>query len=176
MKFDDSAQIYTIEGFAAALILIGVLIIIFNSISIVTPQTETSTDMKAFQLASDVSICIDRPNEDHSSELKAIVLGWNGGTANYSKSVNDTENGMKSLDSEIATMMPTDMRYNVELYFYDGSSNRTVPVIVHGVPGDNSVVASRLVTLNTFDNASAYWNSKGRFPQVVQARLIAWYL
>ena len=44
--FDDRGQIYTIEGFASALILVGVLYFIFQSISVVTPQTEMSADMK----------------------------------------------------------------------------------------------------------------------------------
>ena len=173
---DDMGQIYTIEGFASALILIGVLLIVFSSITVVTPQTEMTTDMKAYQSAADVITIVDRPNEAHGSDLKGWVAGWNGGCSNYSCSVSPGEKGMAALDGQIASLLPSDMMYNVELSYYDGNSEVTVPVITHGVPGDNSNIATGMVTLNGFDNTSAYWTGRARFPQLVQARLTVWYL
>ena len=173
---DDKGQIYTIEGFAAALILVGLLLIVFSSITVVTPQTEMTTDMKAYQTAADVITIADRPNEAHGSDLKGWVAGWNGGSSSYSCSVSPAEKGMAALDGQIASLLPSDMRYNVELSYYDGSADVTVPVITHGVPGDNSNVATRLITLNSFDNTSAYWTGRAQFPQLVQVQLTVWYL
>ena len=173
---DNSGQIHTIEGFASALILISVLLIVFSSITVVTPQTEMVTDMKAYQLATDVITIVDRPNEAHGSDLKDDIASWNGGCSNYSCSVGPAEKGMAALDGQIAALLPSDMRFNVGLSYYDGTSEVSAPVITHGVPGDNSNVATRLVTLNGFDNTSAYWTSRAWFPQLVQVRLTVWYL
>lgn len=174
--FDDRGQIYTIEGLAAALILIGVLYFIFQSISVVTPQTEMSADMKLGQTTSDTLICVDRLNETYSSDLKVAIAGWNGHAADYGHAAGAGEAGIAALDGEIAGMMSNDTGYRVDIAYYDGDDEQVIPLIVHGVPGDNSVVATRLVTLNDNDNVSAYWKGVGCFPQLIQVRLTSWYL
>jgi 5-hydroxyisourate hydrolase-like protein (transthyretin family) len=174
--FDDRGQIYTMEGFASALILIGVLLFIFQSISIVTPQTEKTMDMKLGMKATDALVCMDRIDEDRSTYLKEAVTSWNGGTATYSSHVSATEDGIKALDAEIASMLSPDVSYRVDLAYYDGVSDHLVPLILHGIPGDNSVVASRLVAMNEDDSVSAFWRGVGRYPLVAEIRLTCWYL
>lgn len=174
--FDDRGQIYTIEGFASALIMVGVLLFIFQSISIVTPQTEKSADMKLGQIASDTLICIDRTTEDYGSDLKAAVAMWNGHAATHSDDVSPGEPDIGSLDAQIRGMLSSDIAYRVELSYYDGSAMNITPVIIHGVPGDNSVVVTRLVTLNDDDRLSGFWTANNRFPQVIEVRLTCWYL
>jgi len=173
---DDRAQIYTIEGFAAALILVGVLFFIFQSISVVTPQTEMSAEMKLSQTAADTLICLDRTSENYSSDLKADIAQWNGNVATFASPVPPSEATIRALDVQIATMLSNDTCYNVEVAYYDGSTMRAIPVILHGVPSDNSVVATRLVTLNDVDADSAYWSGIGTYPQLIEVRLICWYL
>lgn len=176
ISHDDSGQIYTIEGFASALILVGVLFFIFQSISVVTPQTEMSADMKLSQIASDTLICLDRTTEDHGSTMKSAIAGWNGNSTTYSEHVYSGEPDIIMMDTQIRSMLSSDIGYRVELSYFDGTAMDTVPVIIHGVPGDNSVVASRLVTLNDNDHISHFWTLNNRFPQVIEVRMTCWYL
>jgi hypothetical protein len=175
-SFDDRGQIYTIEGFMSALILVGVLYFIFQSISVVTPQTEMSADMKLSQKAADTLICLDWTNEDYGSELKAAVAGWNDGTPDYVGRVGPGENSIRALDAKIASLLSSDTGYNLEIAYTDGQVGHTRTAILGGVPGDNSVVVSRLVTINVNDTQSAFWRGRGFYPQLVEVRLICWYL
>ena len=175
-KMDDRGQIYTIEGFASALILIGVLYFIFQSISVVTPQTEMSADMKLSQKAADTLICLDWTNENYTSELKTAIALWNNGATSYAARVNPAETSIKALDAEIGSMLSNDTAYSLEIAYNDGGSVNRGTAILGGVPGDNSVVATKLVTINANDTQSAFWKSRGVYPQLVEVRLICWYL
>jgi hypothetical protein len=175
-SFDDRGQIYTIEGFASALILVGVLFFIFQSISVVTPQTEMSADMKLSQKAADTLICLDRTNEDYGSELKTAIALWNNGATSYAIRVGPGEDSIKALDAKITSMLPNDTCYNLEIAYSDGQVGNSATAILGGVPGDNSVVATRLVTINVNDTMSNFWKGRGIYPQLVEVRLICWYL
>jgi|AGTN01.3.fsa_nt_gi hypothetical protein len=175
--FDDRGQIYTIEGFASALILVGVLFFIFQSISVVTPQTEMSSDMKLSQKAADTLICLDHVDEDYGSVLKNAIATWNGGTVDYASRVNPAEVKISEIDRQIAGMLPDDALYNLNITYNDGSGAWPVrTLILGGVPNDNSVVATRLVTINENDIQSDFWKLKGYYPQLVEVRLICWYI
>ncbi len=173
---DDRGQIYTIEGFASALILVGVLYFIFQSISVVTPQTEMSADMKLSQKSADTLICLDWISVNNSSQLKTAVALWNGGTTSYATRVAPGEDSMRALDAQIAGMMPNDTCYNLEIAYNDGRRGYNKTTILRGVPGDNSAVATRLVTSNRNDTQSAFWNGRNFYPQLVEVRLICWYI
>jgi hypothetical protein len=175
-SFDDRGQIYTIKGFASALILVGVLFFIFQSISVVTPQTEMSADMKLSQKAADTLICLDWANEDYGSELKTAVALWNNGATSYASRVNPGENSIKALDEKIRGLMPNDTCYNLDIAYSDGHDGYTGTAILGGIPGDNSVVATRLVTINVNDTQSNFWKGRNIYPQLVEVRLICWYL
>jgi hypothetical protein len=174
--FDDRGQIYTIEGFASALILIGVLFFIFQSISVVTPQTEMSADMKLSQKAADTLICLDWTNEDYGSELKTAVALWNNNTTTYDSRVNPGETSIRALDTKIAGLLSNDTCYNLEIAYNNGMTGGSGTAILGGVPADNSVVATRLVTINYNDTQSAFWRGRGYYPQLIEVRLICWYI
>lgn len=172
---NDRGQLTTLEGFTAALILIGLLIFITQSVSVTSPQTELTTAMKLYQKTGDTLICLDRLDETNSSDLKIAIEGWGGGSATYASKTPPGDACIQALDSRIAGFFPPDVAYNVELYYNDGVDH-SVPLIIHGRPSDNSVVASRLVTLNAGDPISAYWAGKNRYPRVLEVRLISWYI
>lgn len=177
---------------AAAMILLGVLLFIIQSSSIVTPQTEKTSEMKLMQRANDALICLDRTDEDGSSELKRYVLGWNGGlpdknTPPYTIPANEAS--AASLDRAVRSKLPADVAYNIELSYISERAtdnmagfNRDLrnitadAIIYHGMPGDNSAAASRLVSINEGDPASSFWNGAGPNPKVVEVRLICWYM
>lgn len=188
MSSGDEGQIYTLEGLIAAGILIGLLVFILQSVSVVTPQTERTLDMKLQQKASDTLICLDRFNEKNTSELKEYVIGWQGKETQYlanplpaDAAGVDNDPDIESLDNAINMYMTADVLYNVDFYYYDNSipaGYRIKHIIKHGNPNDNSVMVKKLVTINEVDNvpASSVWTANNRYPEVVEVRLTAWYL
>ncbi len=171
---DPRGQIYTIEGIVASLILLSVLLFILQSNSIIVPQTERSIDMKLYERASDTMICLDWSSNDSWSPMAPLseyVTEWDG---------TSTQASLAVLDSDLASLLPKHVQYNVNFIYYDGSGDKkTTPVIVKGIPGDNSVVSTRLVTLNE-DEASDYWKNNvyttGGFPHIVEVKLTCWYV
>jgi len=180
-KKDDFGQLYTTEGLAAALLMVGVLLFIMQSVALVTPQTGMTTDMKLYQKTADTLICMDNPSGDNSSILKAAIAGWSGNPATITSITPPGDTNVSGLNNMIASNLSTnvassDVSYEVDIHYNDGTTDHDVPVIIHGKPADNSVVSSRLVTINRGDLNSTFWATKNRYPQVVEVRLISWYL
>lgn len=173
---DERGQLATLEGLTAALILVGLLLFITQSASVTTPQTELTTDMKLYQKTADTFICVDRLDESNSSVLKTAIESWGGSPAVSPGPIPPGDGAIQALDSALSGYFSADVAYNVEIRYSDGAADYTVPVITHGKPSDNSVVASRLVTINRGDPVSAFWAGHNRYPQVVEVRLISWYL
>jgi hypothetical protein len=181
----DKGQIYTMEGVTSAFIILGVLLFIIEANSLVVPQTAKVVDMKLGELSNDVLTSMDWNSNDSWSttgSLSSYVAGWNGHTVTYSNNVPDP--GLAVLNSNIATMLlqddkypQGDVQYNLEFFYINNTGKHTDLVIINGEPGDNSMVATRLVTLNENDPLlSSFWKNSGRFPQVVQVRIICWHL
>jgi hypothetical protein len=171
-----SGQIYTMEGVTASIILLGVLLFIIQANAVITPQTERTVDMKLYEKASDTLTVLDRSDTDSWSftkPLKTYVVGWNGGTVTDGVQANMTE-----LDDSISRLLPSDVQYSLSFLYNNSTGMHESHVIVHGVPADNSVVSTRLVTLNSNDAyLSSFWaTTNNRFPQVVQVKLTCWYI
>jgi hypothetical protein len=59
----ESGQLYTIEGFAAALIMILAAIFVFGSTTVISAGDEHITDMQLEQIANDALAMMDTPLE-----------------------------------------------------------------------------------------------------------------
>lgn len=176
---DRRGQIYTMEGVVASLILLSVLLFVLQSNSIVVPQTERSIDMKLYEKASDSLICLDWSSNDSWSPmpppLSSYVAGWNG---TFIGSGTGVQGQMAGLDNNLTSMLPNSVLYNVDFIFYDPAGHKVDrSVIVHGTPGNNSVVYSRLVALDN-ETASDYWKGyySNKLPRVVEVKMACWYL
>ena len=184
MSWDDQGQIYTLEGLAAVAILIGLLLFIIQSVSIATPQTEMTMDLKLQQNASDMLLCIDRINETGESDLKNYILNWNGHESSWpEKAVDkDLEGSIYDLDRLIDSYTPPEIAYNVDILYIDefnGKKRENLKQIIrHGDPNDNSVMVKKLVTINRLDDMdpAGFWKTANRFPQIVEVRLTVWYI
>jgi hypothetical protein len=135
-----------------------------------------SAGMKLSQKAADTLICLDWTNEDYGSELKTAVALWNNNTTSYASRINPAETSIQVLDAKIAGMLSNDTCYNLEIAYNNGMTGGKGTAILGGVPGDNSVVATRLVTINVNDTQSAFWRGRGYYPQLIEVRLICWYM
>jgi hypothetical protein len=174
---DDRGQVYSMEGIVASMIILSVLLFIIQSNSIVVPQTERSIDMKLYEKAGDALTCLDRSDNDSwgsMAPLSMYVTGWDG---NYIASGTGIRPDMAGLNSDLASMLPDYAQYNLELIYFDSAGNKQVkPVIVSGIPDDNSVVSTRFIPLNEGE-ASDYWKTAySDFPHVVEVKLTCWYL
>ena len=173
---DDRGQLYTIEGIIASLILLGVLLFIIQANSLVVPQTEKISDMKLQQKANDILTCIEISNgSNHGNDLKTYVEIWDGTPANPSSNggvaAGQTINAdgkpvnLSVLDDRITSMLSPDERYNLTISYNSSMQTSTlqtdIPIIIKGHPGDNSVVATKLVTLYPDDSQlSDFWKHK----------------
>lgn len=182
---DERGQLYTIEGIIASLILLGVLLFIIQANSLVVPQTEKISDMKLQQRANDILTVIEIANGSaNSNDLKTYVETWKGTPANPANGgIGIGETNLMGLNNTIDSMLLPYKHYNLSLSYYDTSINAvtTVPIIAQDQPGDNSVVATRLITLYPNDTQlSNFWKANGRYqnhlPIVVEVKLVCWYL
>ena len=170
---DDHGQLYTIEGVVASVILLSVLLFVIQSNSVATPQTEKSMDMQLFQKASDVVTSLDLQDNYGGSQLKLAVAGWDGSSASFT---NHVPSSMGNLDGQITPMMSNFTRYNLELIYYNSTGRHNSTVILHGLPGDNSVTATRMVTINKNDTILINTNTWKEFPQAVEVKITCWYM
>lgn len=170
---NDKGQMHTLEGLAAAVLVITTVMFITRATVVVTPQIELALDAQLKQYSNDALTIVD--SEPVGMNLTKYVAAWNGIEANISLQVPD---GMMDLDNDLSAIMPDNIAYNVDFVYWNNSL-KTTHVIVHGVPPDNSITASRLVTLHSTDLKSSYWNGTGITdlnPRVVEVRLISWYI
>ena len=182
---NDRGQLYTIEGIIASLILLGVLLFIIQANSLVVPQTEKISDMKLQQRANDILTFIEISNASPSgNDLKTYVEKWNGGSADASNGgIGVGESNLKGINDTINSMLLPYKHYTLSLSYNNTTLNTvtTVPIIEQYRPGDNSVVATRMITLYPDDSQlSDFWKTNGRYanglPIVVEVKLVCWYL
>lgn len=170
MELNEEAQIHTLEGFFAASMMIFTVMIIIKSTLIITPQSELTMDVQLEQIAEGVLSVLDiAPETAFQFDLTKLVAGWNMTEAT------PQGNSLLVLDTEIGKQLK-DIIYNID-FAYDENGSLTVKhAILHGAPIENSVVATRLVTLynSTVTQAGGAWNISSNEVKVVEVRLVAW--
>jgi hypothetical protein len=169
---NEKAQIYTLEGFVAASLMILTVMMITKSSLIISPQNELTMDVKLKQTADDAIAVIDMaPKTAFQFNLTELVAGWNKEEYYF-----PNDNNLKALENEMDTQLK-DISYNIDFAYVENNGNFTVKhAIIHGEPIENSVVATRLVTLynSTVTTAGGSWNISSNDLKVVEVRLIAW--
>jgi hypothetical protein len=168
---NEGGQIYTLEGFVAASLMILTVVMITKSSLIITPQNELTMDVKLKQTADDAIAVIDMaPKTAFQFNLTELVAGWDLKEYNYPKS-----NSLKALENEMDTQLK-DISYNIDFAYVENRNLTVQHAIRHGEPIENSVVATRLVTLynSTVTKAGGSWNISSNDLKVVEVRLIAW--
>jgi hypothetical protein len=168
---NEKAQIHTLEGFFAASLMVLTVMLITNSSLIITPQSELAMDVQLKQTASDALAVLDMaPETALQSNLTELVAEGNMTEAN------PQDNSLKPLDAEIENQL-NDVIYNIDFAYIEKDGTFTVKhAIIHGAPIENSVVATRPVTLynSTVTQAGGAWKISPGDVKVVEVRLIAW--
>ncbi|MGB3479097.1 MAG: hypothetical protein WBB67_08040 [bacterium] len=193
---DERGQLHTIEGLAAAVLMIATIFFVTQGVMVITPQTELSLDVQLKQLGSDALTVLDADDPLDGILLKKYVAAWNGTEANITHPVpNSTDvnshqfgsDGMNDLNHSLYLLLnqtQRDVLYNVDFVYQNGSSSssnndlNTSHVIMKGFPPDNSIAVSRLVTLHRGDNiVSPQLNTVEDLDlKVVEVRLILWWV
>ncbi len=84
---DERAQLQTLEGFAAALLMVGTVYLVVNAVTLSVPQTELHLDAQLKTYGRDALAILDaqmppvKDGEYYTSSLKGSVVDWVNGVA-----------------------------------------------------------------------------------------------
>jgi hypothetical protein len=162
--FDDKAQMHTLEGVAAATIMLLVIVYAIDATSM-TPLTSSTanvhveTELQA--LGQDILGTLDYSEPGYNSDLKNDVLNWSGkafiwnGTQYLEKG--NTSNSLSNNLTDIlkATLVTQGIAYDVEITPLDNSTLLPFTglyMIYNGDPSANAVIVSRKIVLHNSDN------------------------
>ncbi len=169
--FDDKAQLHTLEGVAASVLLLMVIIYAIDATSM-TPLTSSTANLhvetELAALGQDILNTLDYSEPGHNSKLKNDILAWDGKTyvlwdgTNYSEWGNVTsQNYLNNTLTNvlIGTLVRQGIAHNVEISFIaaNKTSLSTMKMIDNGNPSDNAVIVSRKIVIH--NNEAGVLNS-----------------
>ncbi|MDK2826364.1 MAG: hypothetical protein PWQ44_1544 [Methanolobus sp.] len=170
---NDKAQLHTLEGLGAAVLMTLTILTITQSTMIVTPQNELAIDVHLEQISSDALTVLDRnPVDSDQYNLTECIASWDMTEASYPD--NMTGN-LDELDAGLQYLLP-DTLYNVDLAYIENGDMKVDNAIIRGPAGKNSVVTRHFVTLTneTVSEMGGSWNLGETELRVVEVRLTAW--
>ncbi|WP_370574218.1 hypothetical protein [Methanomethylovorans sp.] len=167
---DDKAQLHTLEGVGAAVLITMTLVIITQSATVMTPQHEMMLDVQLEQMAYDALTLLDTaPSSVISTNLTECVAGWDMNESNIQNK------GLRSLGKQLSLLLPGFL-YNVDLAYVQNDTLITKNAIVNGDPTEDAVVASKTVMLTNLSVAAAHgaWTIASDEIKIVEVRLTLW--
>ncbi|MGB3907722.1 MAG: hypothetical protein WBL02_04720 [Methanomethylovorans sp.] len=168
---DDKAQLQTLEGLGAALLITMTILFITQSSTVMTPQNEMMLDVQLEQMAYDALTLMDvAPSYAIAANLTECVSGWNMEDATMGEST------LPLLDSELSTLLQG-LLYNVDISYVQNGNLITNNTILHGHPTEDAAVARRTIMLTNHTVAAANGNwSLASGLQMVEVRLTVWQI
>ncbi|MDD3621505.1 MAG: hypothetical protein PHQ81_03785 [Methanofollis sp.] len=165
---DDSAQLYTIEGFAAAFIILATAYLISGTMSIYTPGDSHITDMQLEQIGNDVLAVMDTPTtQGGESELVGYLKDWNtdGFNERFSNLLNNRTSGKDTLkyDASVSYRSDTDTVQNAPFFSSQTRTNY-----------EQAVRVTRLVTIPESTDLSSHLPEFEKRDQVVLLEVLIW--
>ena len=188
--FDEKGQMHTLEGVAAATIMLLVIVYAIDATSM-TPLTSSTANVHVETelqvLGQDILGALDYAEPGYNSNLKNDILRWNvkeyiwngtkymeKGNASYPQN-NLTNNLTNYLTSILITQ---GIAHSVELTYLtnNGTSLFTARMIYNGNPSDNAVIISRKIVLHNSDNPIVFTDidPSSDLYNVVDIKLILW--
>ena len=163
---DEKAQLHTLEGVAAATIMLFVIVYAIDATSM-TPLTSSTAnvhvEIELQALGQDILSALDYAEPGYNSKLKNDILNWNGSEYLWTATKyielrygQTTQNNLTNNLTEIlnATVVRQGIANNAVLTFLDDSTllPSTQYIIYNGDPSDNAVIVSRKIVLQNSDN------------------------
>ncbi len=191
--FNEKAQMHTLEGVAAATIMLLVIVYAIDATSM-TPLTSSTANVHAEAelqvLGQDILSALDYAEPGYSSKLKYDVLNWTGDeyiwtATNYTQlkagQINQSNNLINNLTGILKdALVKQGIAHNVALTFLadNGSSFSSKNMIYNGNPSDNAVIVSRKIVLQDSDNPAGGTikdiDPSTNLYNVVDVKLILW--
>ncbi len=163
---DEKAQLHTLEGVAAATIMLLVIVYAIDATSM-TPLTSSTAnvhvEVELQLLGQDILSALDYAEPGYNSKLKNDILNWNGSEYIWNatqyielRSGQTTQNNLTSNLTQIlnATLIRRGIAHNVVLTFLDNTTLLPTSeyLIYNGNPSDNAIIVSRKLVLHNSDN------------------------
>lgn len=167
---DDKAQLQTLEGLGAALLITMTVVVITQSATVMTPQHEMMLDVQLEQMAYDALTLLDiAPSWVIDSNLTECVAGWDRNEATMK------HNSLPYLDRELSLLLPGFL-YNVDFSYVQNGNLTTKNAILNGYPTEDAVVARRTIMLtnSTVTTAKGVWPIASNEIKMVEVRLTVW--
>lgn len=188
--FDEKAQMHTLEGVAAATIMLLVIVYAIDATSM-TPLTSSTANVHVETelqvLGQDILSALDYAEPGYNSKLKNDIMGWNGSENIWSGTNYTKKGGTTNLTNDLtiilnATLVRQGIAHNVEMTYLsdNGTSFSTQKMIYNGDPSNNAVIVSRKIVLQNSDfNPSSDYPIKDIDPStnlynIVDVKLILW--
>jgi hypothetical protein len=180
----DGAQVLTLEGLAAAMLLFIAIHFILLSPSVIVPLTGQHLNVQLEQYGKDILLAMDNPDNAASHSLK-----------NYIKAINKSDLLLpEEMKRDLSLALPSNVMYNVVLRSVnqsDGSiftitlKSNSAAFITAIPPPRDSVTASHFLVLydNELDSNSPFKAALASGDQpaqnivhVIEVRLELWYI
>ena len=186
--FNDKAQIYTLEGAAAATIMLLVIIFTIDSTSM-TPLTSSTANVHVETelqvLGQDILNSLDYSDLGYNSDLKTDILKWNGIEHIWNGSRYQSKIGTYVLNNNIteilnATLIGQGIAHNVEITYLNNNTlePETLNMIYDGTPSENAIIISRKIVIQNSDNPEIYpitdIDKSTNLYNIVDVKLILW--
>ncbi len=163
---DEKAQMHTLEGVAAAIIMLLVIAYAIDATSM-TPLTSSTANVhvetELQTMGQDILSALDYSEPGYNSKLKNDVLTWNGSEytwngTQYLQNGNSADNLTNNLTAILnATLVSQGIAHNLEVTFLvlnpDNTTSLSIPqkMIYNGNPSDNAVTVSRKIVIYRSD-------------------------
>lgn len=187
--FDEKAQMHTLEGVAAATLVLLVIIYAIDATSM-TPLTSSTSnahvESELRALGQDILNTMDYTEPGYNSKLKNDIITWSG----YEYTWNGSgyamiKGGTGSLTNNLSgtlnnALIRQGIAHNVEIIFLDNSTLYSKKMIYNGDPSYSAVVVSRKIVLQDTDSPLYPDNPIGDIDpptslyNIVEARLVLW--
>jgi hypothetical protein len=138
---NDSGQLYTIEGVAAAIMMVVTAYLVISSASIFTPQEKHVAQMQLEQMGHDALVVMDTPREiGIRSDLSEFI------STNDYESFNQT---YYTLVNQRADGTFDTLKYNVTIYYRDGNTINPKTFIPEDYHRENAVKVTQWVYVDS---------------------------
>ena len=190
---DEKAQMHTLEGVAAATIMLLVIVYAMDATTLTPVSSSTASVHMVTELQTlgqDILSALDYAEPGYNSKLKNDIMTWDGTeyTWNGTKYV-DSGNATNILPNNLtqilnASLVSRGIAHNVEINFLrdNGTSldHDNWKMIYNGDPSNNAVIISRKIVLQNSD-----FNPDANYPvedidfstnlfNIVDVKLILW--
>lgn len=189
-RTDTRAQARSLEGVAAAFIVVGAVVFALQS-AVVTPLTSSTANQfledRQETLADDTLGAAAG-----TGELREALLYWNTTSKRFDGATANGYSGAPPVtfgDRLASAFEGRRVAYNVMVYHQTPAGAQRTPMVYQGTPSDNAVAASTYVTLydtdalsapgfnSTLANTSNFYagdQSASAVYNVVEVRVIVW--